>query len=144
MPNLLITDTLADVSPELAPPELAPMELSPVEFAPEESDQRRRRWAFLEPSSVVPTYIGIGVVAVGFVLIAIGWAKVAGLLNVALQVPYLVSAGLSGLALVMVGLLVVNVAAKRRDAAERTRQLEGLTTVLDELRRALTEGEGPR
>ncbi|MHB8341793.1 MAG: hypothetical protein ACYDB7_11575 [Mycobacteriales bacterium] len=144
MPNLLITDTLADVSPELAPPELAPMELSPVEFAPEESDQRRRRWDFLEPSSVVPTYIGIGVVAVGFVLIAIGWAKVAGLLNVALQVPYLVSAGLSGLALVMVGLLVVNVAAKRRDAAERTRQLEGLTTVLDELRRALTEGEGPR
>jgi hypothetical protein len=97
----------------------------------------RPRLSFLEPSSMVPTYVGIVVVAVGFALIAIGWAKVAALTNVALQLPYLVSAGITGLALVMCGLIIVNVAAKRQDAAERARQMQQLTGVLAELKDAL-------
>lgn len=93
--------------------------------------------AALRPLSPTPTWIGIGVATVGFVLIAIAWGQVAGETNVALQLPYLVSGGLFGLALVMVGLTVVNIAAKRRDAALREQQTQLLADALGELRRAL-------
>ena len=87
--------------------------------------------------SPVPTYIGIGIAAVGFVLIAYAWGKVAGIAdNVALQMPYLVSGGLTGLGLVMVGVTIVNVAAKRRDAQERQQQTQLLADALSELRNA--------
>jgi len=96
--------------------------------------------AALRPLSPTPTYIGIGVAALGFVLIAVAWGQVAGETNVALQVPYLVSGGLFGLALIFVGLTVVSVAAKRRDAALREQQTQLLADALRELRSAL-EGE---
>ena len=102
----------------------------------------RRRLQVLEPSSLVPTYVGIAVVAIGFALIGIAWAKVAALTNVALQLPYVVSAGISGLAVVMCGVLIVNVAAKRQDAAERARQMERLTSIMAELKEALGTGAG--
>jgi hypothetical protein len=89
------------------------------------------------------TYIGVGVAVLGFVLILIAWGQVAGETQVYLQVPYLVSAGLSGLGLVMVGLTIVNVAAKQRDAADRDRQMDQLVSILDELKGALGE-EGRR
>jgi Flp pilus assembly protein TadB len=95
----------------------------------------RPRWArVLAPTSPVPVLAGVLVSAVGFILIAVAWAEVAGVTDVALQMPYLVSAGLTGLGLVMVGLLVINVAVKRQDAAERRRQMEQLTEVLRELK----------
>lgn len=107
----------------------------------EPSPGRGRR--LFDPSSLVPTYIGIGVMALGFALIALAWSKIAHLANVALQLPYLVSAGITGLALVMVGLIVINVAAKRQDAAERARQMEQLTTVLTDLKRSLESPGDP-
>jgi hypothetical protein len=92
-------------------------------------------------SSKFPTYAGVGVIAVGFVLIGIGWAKVAGLADVSMQMPYLVSAGISGLALVMVGLVVVVLAARRQDGDDLARQVERLTSVLEDLQRSLeTDG----
>lgn len=101
-----------------------------------------RSHRFLSSPSFVPTYVGIGVVAIGFVLIAVAWAKVAGLADVASQLPYLVSAGITGLALVMVGLVVINVAAKRQDGDELARQVERLAGVVEDLQRALREREG--
>lgn len=94
----------------------------------------------LPADSPTPTYLGIGVAAVGFVLIAFAWGQVAGETNVALQMPYLVSGGMVGLALVLVGLTIVNVAAKRRDAALRGQQTQLLADALHELRGAL-EGD---
>jgi hypothetical protein len=91
----------------------------------------------LRPLSPVPTYVGIAVATLGFVLIAVAWGQVAGQTNVALQVPYVVSGGLFGLSLVMVGLTVVSVAAKRRDAALREQQTQLLADALRELRSAL-------
>ncbi len=85
------------------------------------------------------TYVGVGLAAVGLVLLVLGWGRVAGLSNVALQLPYVVSAGFGGLGLVAVGLTVVNVAAKQADAAERTRQLGELRDLLAELRRTVQE-----
>jgi hypothetical protein len=64
----------------------------------------------------------------------IAWGQVAGETQVYLQVPYLVSAGLTGLALVMVGLTIINVAAKQRDAVDRDRQIDQLISILGELK----------
>ena len=97
----------------------------------------------LPSDSPTPTYLGIGVAALGFVLIAFAWGQVAGETNVALQMPYLVSGGMVGLALVLVGLTIVNVAAKRRDAALREQQTQLLADALHELRGAL-EGDAGR
>ena len=83
------------------------------------------------------TWIGVLVAAVGLVLIAVAWGKVAGLTVVGLQMPYLVSAGFTGLGLIVVGLAITNISAKRADAAERSRQLRELREVLADLRAEL-------
>lgn len=93
----------------------------------------------LRPISPLPTYLGIAVSAIGFALIAVAWGAVAGETNVALQMPYLVSGGITGLALVMVGLTVVSVAARRRDAVLREQQTALLADALRELGAALDE-----
>lgn len=91
----------------------------------------------LRPLSPVPTYIGIAVAAVGFVLILFAWGQVAGEVNVALQMPYLISGGLTGLGMVMVGVTIVSVAARRRDAVLREQQTALLSDALRELSAAL-------
>lgn len=98
----------------------------------------RSRWRLLtDPASLLPTYIGVAVAAVGFVLMGLAWARVAGLVDVWKQMPYLLSAGLPGLGLVMVGLVIVNVSARRQDAAARARQMATLAEALQELQRTL-------
>ena len=91
----------------------------------------------IDPASPTLTWIGLGITALGFVAIAYSWGKVAALLDVSLQMPYVVSGGLTGLALVMVGLTVVHIAARGQDAAERARQVEELQAVLRELQETL-------
>ncbi len=93
-----------------------------------------RRASLLRPGSPVPTYIGIGLCVAGFVLLTFTWGRVADEVQVYRQIPYLVSGGFTGLALVLIGVTVVNVAAKRTDAADRERQHDQLTGALRELR----------
>jgi hypothetical protein len=81
----------------------------------------------------VGVWIGLFVAAAGFGLIAFTWSKVA------LQVPYLLSGGFVGLGLVMLGLLVVNLAVKRKEAFDRHRQLEEVREALVRLREAIEE-----
>jgi hypothetical protein len=106
-----------------------------------ESPATGRSWwrRVVEPSSHVPTYVGVLFVLAGFALIGVGWGEVAGLTDVWRQVPYLVSAGLTGLGLIMTGLIFINVAARRQDGAERARQLGQLTEALQALQRAMDE-----
>ena len=114
---------------------------------PARPDARRegpRLPTWLRAGAPALTYIGVGVALVGFVLILVAWGQVAGETQVYLQVPYLVSAGLTGIGFVMVGLTIVNVAAKQRDAADRDRQIDQLVSVLDELKSALAEDRGRR
>ena len=101
------------------------------------SGRRSRLRALLDPASTIPTYVGVAVALVGFALIAIGWAKVAGLVDVWRQMPYLLSAGLPGLGLVMTGLVIINVSARRQDAAARARQTAMLSEALRALQRTL-------
>ena len=90
--------------------------------------------------SPLPTYLGVAITAIGFAAVIFAWSKVAGVSdNVALQLPYLVSGGLVGLGLVMVGVTVINVAAKRRDTQLRQQQTELLADALRELRNAIEQ-----
>jgi hypothetical protein len=100
-----------------------------------------RRVSALRATPHLMTWTGIAVSTAGLVLLVVAWGRTAGLTNVALQVPYLISAGFTGVALVIVGLTVVNIDAKRTDSAERTRQLTELRGLLAELR-ATVEEEG--
>lgn len=101
-----------------------------------------RALASLRAVPSIGTYLGVGLATVGLVMLVVAWGRVAGLTNVALQLPYVVSAGFGGLGMVAVGLTVVNVAAKQADARERTRQLAELRDLLAELRSSVTEQDG--
>jgi hypothetical protein len=103
---------------------------------------RRPRW--LDPDSPVPVYLGVAAIAVGGALIAYTWLRVARLTTVALQLPYLASSGFTGVGLVVVGALGISLAAKRRDAAERNRQLEELSAVLGAICAAVEARPRPR
>ncbi|MDX6199680.1 MAG: hypothetical protein QOJ79_2831 [Actinomycetota bacterium] len=113
-----------------------------VEYA-DSHDSRRGladRLPVLPALSPMPTYAGIAITVIGFAVIAYAWGKVAGIAdNVALQLPYLVSGGLTGLGLVMVGVTVINVAAKRRDTQLRQQQTQLLADALRELRNTLEQ-----
>ncbi len=85
------------------------------------------------------TWLGILLASAGAVLLIIAWIRTAALTNVALQIPYVVSAGFTGLGLVAVGLTVVNIAAKQEDALERTRQAGELRELLSELRNVVED-----
>jgi hypothetical protein len=100
------------------------------------SERLSRRFATLAVGTGA-IWFGVVLIAIGFVLIGVTWARVAGLLNVALQLPYFASAGLAGLGLILVGLTVVNIATKHREMLEQNRQLEELKELLSELRRAV-------
>ena len=85
-------------------------------------------------------WVGLVVAAAGFGLIALTWGKTASLVDVAAQVPYLVSGGLTGVGLILVGILLVSLAVKRRDARERERQQQELREALERLRASI-EGQ---
>jgi len=108
--------------------------------SPRDESASRRAVGPIQSLSAVPhlgTWIGVVLVAAGGVLLLVGWGRTAALSNVALQIPYVISLGFTGLGLVAVGLTVVNIAAKRDDARERTRQAGELAALLAELRRAI-------
>jgi hypothetical protein len=96
----------------------------------------------MRPVRPTLTYAGIVVAAAGFVVIMYTWGKVAALTVVPLQMPYLVSGGLVGLGLILVGLTMVNINAKRQDAFARERQLGQVREVLAEIK-GLLAGDVP-
>jgi hypothetical protein len=77
-------------------------------------------------------YTSVGLVALGFIGIFFAWNGAASKDYVQGQMPYVISGGIGGLALVLSGLTVVVVQAVRRDAAELRQKLEELTEVLRE------------
>jgi hypothetical protein len=128
--------------------QLAPQEPAPSVSADDAADtvEARRRSAPRRPRltrswlGAAGVWFGLLVVAAGFGLIGFTWGKTAGLVNVAEQVPYLVSGGLVGLGLIMAGLLMVSLSVRRREAQDRARQLEQVREALARLRAAV-EGE---
>lgn len=92
----------------------------------------------MRPVRSTVTYLGITITAAGFVLILYSWGKIAGQTSVPFQLPYLVSGGLTGLGLIMVGLTLVNIQAKRHDAAARERQITHVREILDQIQTVIS------
>ena len=70
--------------------------------------------------------LAIVVMLAGFVFIAAGWNGAAGLLDLRAQFPYLISGGLVGLSLVVVGAALMIVQAHREDRARLEAKLDQL------------------
>ena len=86
----------------------------------------------------VITVLGILLIAAGCVLLGVAWGLAAGQILVPEQVPYVLSAGLPGVGLVVVGVGLVVVGARESDARARRKQHEELRTLLGLLRDELT------
>jgi hypothetical protein len=82
------------------------------------------RWASLGGQ------LGIGYCLAGVVLVFLGWNGAASYDNVSAQFPYLISGGLAGLALVVVGAALLVSQSNRADRA-------ALQGTIDELREAV-------
>ena len=88
-----------------------------------------RRPAWLADPVAPSLLLFAGLVLAGFVAIGIGWRVAARTLFVPFQTPALVSGGLGGLALVVIGAGLASTQASRRMAAAERAETEG---VLDE------------
>lgn len=80
---------------------------------------------------------GVVLLVIGGVLITLGWDGAAELDYVQGQFPYLLSASLPGIAVIIIGVTVLVLAVVRRDAAEREEQLDKLQASVAELARLL-------
>lgn len=90
-------------------------------------------------NSAIGVWIGLALAGAGFGAIFFSWTKVAGLANVAEQVPYVISGGFTGLGLIIVGATVVDVAVRRQDGRDRHQQLTEITRLIAEIRDDLEE-----
>jgi hypothetical protein len=88
----------------------------------------------------VGVWLGILITGVGAGLVIFAWAETAAQTAVALQLPYVVSAGFTGVAIVVVGLTIVQIATKDEAARERSRQILELSAQVAALRR-IVEGD---
>jgi drug/metabolite transporter (DMT)-like permease len=79
------------------------------------------------------TWLGLLLVAAGFVMITVAWGKTAGQIDVPLQLPYVMSAGLVGLALVCVGVTFIAIDARVRESAARLKESRRVADAMDEL-----------
>jgi hypothetical protein len=83
-------------------------------------------WATLRDPRVSTVGVLLAGVAAGFTLIWLGYRSSAALGVVAAQMPYLVSGGVIGLAVVGMSLALLSVHIDRAEAAEERRQLARL------------------
>ena len=87
------------------------------------------KWA---GGAVLP-WAGWILAAVGVVVIIVGWYGVSGQALVAKQLPYLISGGLGGVALVGIGAAIISAERRRQD----TGRIERLEEMVGELRAVL-------
>jgi membrane protein implicated in regulation of membrane protease activity len=93
--------------------------------------RRIRAASWLAPTSPALVYAGVLTIVAGFAVLAFAWSRVAGEAIVALQLPYVASGAFAGLGLVIVGVLLMYLAVKRRDAWQRDRRLDALAAALE-------------
>lgn len=82
------------------------------------------------------TWTAVGLIALGLILIYLGWNGAAGeeaAPDLRAQFPYLLSGGIFGLALIGSGLSLVLVRESRRASTEVVAKLEGLTQAVERL-----------
>ena len=84
--------------------------------------------------------LAVGLAAVGFLLIVLGWNGAASLDRVPGQMPYLISGGVAGLGLVLTGLVLALVQESRRNTSLMLAKLDELG---ERVERAGAAGNGP-
>ena len=77
--------------------------------------------------------LGIGYCVAGVALIFLGWNGAASYDRVESQMPYLISGGLAGVALVIIGAGLLIVQAQRVNRAETAAEIAGLREVIERL-----------
>jgi hypothetical protein len=80
-----------------------------------------------------PVTAGVALAVAGVVAIFLAWNGAAGVDHVQGQIPYLISGGLVGLALIGAGLMVVNVQARRQDTADVVARLDDIAEAVHHL-----------
>jgi hypothetical protein len=80
------------------------------------------------------TYLGVAAVVAGCVLLAVAWGLAAGHTQVAIQIPYVMSAGFPGVGLVVIGVGLVVVGVRETDSRARRLQQQELLVLLGVLR----------
>ena len=83
-------------------------------------------WRVLRDPRVSVTLVLSGVVLVGLALVGFGYREAAALLLVPLQLPYVVSGGVLGMAAVGAGLSLLVVHLDRTEAAQERRETAAL------------------
>ena len=131
------------MSTQTAEPDVL-VSLPPEYEEPARAPRDRAGLSGLRPLSATPTYVGVVLVALGFVVLGVAWAEVARETNVALQMPLVLSGGFAAVCLVLVGLTIVSISAKRRDAVLREKQTALLADALAELRAVLEDKDDRR
>lgn len=81
------------------------------------------------------TYLGIAAVGAGFLMIFLAWNRAASIDSTQGQIPYLISGGVGGLALVVFGAVMLAVQNARQDRAVLQRELQRLSAALDRMSR---------
>ena len=76
------------------------------------------------------TYLAVGLIVGGFLLMTLAWNGAASKDFVQGQIPYLISGGLPGLALVMSGIALLVVQEMRRSAASMEARLDELVEII--------------
>lgn len=95
----------------------------------------------MQHSNSLTTWIGLLLAAVGFGIIWRAWDGASNLDYIQGQFPYLISGGITGLGLIVLGVGLLLIEALRRDAARRRDQLERLTAVMRELHALLAPAD---
>jgi hypothetical protein len=91
----------------------------------------------MQQKAPLAIYAGLGLSLVGFVLIAVAWNGAADLDYVQGQFPYLISGGLTGMGLIVVGVGMIIIQTMRAEADDRAAQMDELNDALHQLRVAL-------
>ena len=111
------------------------------EPAPVARRPRRIRVAgWLAPTSPALVYTGVALIVAALAVLAYTWSRVAGTAIVALQLPYIASGAFAGIGLIVVGVLLIYLGVRRREAWERERRLESLTAALESRARRNEDG----
>ncbi len=79
----------------------------------------------------VSNYIAFGIIGLGFLALFLGWNGAANQACVDCQIPYLISGGMLGLALVFTGIGVLFVQNTRRNTADLEQRLIQVTESLE-------------
>jgi hypothetical protein len=87
---------------------------------------------------------GLVVVLVGLVVVFLGWNGAASYNFLPAQFPYLISGGLGGLALVVLGAALIVVDNQRRDRANLEASLAELRRAVEQLAASAATGNGAR